>query len=279
MMLNLIRGSIILFAYLLSMAAATACDGSVEGVPGCTRCERGIVGSGPVKVVCPWCDGVLSEKEGSFSDRKPDTTEQVLGKVSHLRSVVRIVVAEGPSTSRGSGVVVDNGGKPLVLTAWHVVRTNASKNVPVVHFQDGTQAKGRVILSDDAYDIAAIECDRYGAQGVALAEAPATKQALAVVCYGPHPSTFREGRGRLIGRGRPSSEHAMDFIEISTEARQGDSGGPIFNDAGEVAGIVWGCRDGIAWGTHSGRIKAFLSGEMAALPKAKGDCANGRCRK
>jgi S1-C subfamily serine protease len=72
----------------------------------------------------------------------------------------------------------------------------------------------------------------------------------------------------------------MDHIVISTGARQGDSGGPVFNDAGEVAAILWGSRDGQTYATHAGRIQAWLAdSNTKGSAELHGTCATGKCRK
>ena len=43
-------------------------------------------------------------------------------------------------------------------------------------------------------------------------------------------------------------------------ARQGDSGGPIFNPSGQLVGMILGTNGRIVTGTYCGRIRQFLSG-------------------
>jgi hypothetical protein len=261
------------------------------------NCDNGLVGKTAVKYVCPICSGV--GKMDQFSHKPPfsrtgnnDAAGASLGdkfpvrEIDHRKAVVRIVVAEGPSTSRGSGVVIEGG---QVLTAWHVVRGNRDRIV--VHYQDGTHSKARVVKSDDAFDLALLECETvaYAAAKLAGGEPSGT---LTVTGYGPHPSKWRESSGRIVGRARPSREHAMDHIIISTPARQGDSGGPVFNAQGHVAGILWGSEGSRTYATHSGRIQAWLRDESSELatkdrgfvtdsPKKldRSACPDGRCRK
>jgi hypothetical protein len=84
----------------------------------------------------------------------------------------------------------------------------------------------------------------------------------------------------------------MDHIVISTPARQGDSGGPVFNEAGEVAGILWGSEGRNTYATHAGRIQQWLATPEAEFvacdqqvqgnsPKNldRSTCPNGQCRK
>jgi len=280
------------------------------------NCDNGLVGKTAVKYVCPLC--VPSGKDTIFPDKgagslddfshtgKPgdsgtpfsrtgnsDAADASLGdkfparEIDHRKAVVRIVVAEGPSTSRGSGVVIEGGN---VLTAWHVVRGNRDRIV--VHFQDGSNTSARVVASSDAWDLALLECEKVASVAAKLASEPTVKESLTIAGYGPHPSTWRESSGRIVGRARPSREHAMDHIIISTPARQGDSGGPVFNADGHVAGILWGSEGSRTYATHSGRIRAWLCDESPELAtKDRGfvtdsprkldrsACPDGRCRK
>ena len=60
------------------------------------------------------------------------------------------------------------------------------------------------------------------------------------------------------------------MIEVSVSARKGDSGGPILNQRGELAGVLFG-SDMVqnTAGSYSGRVSHFLAeaqSEMAGLP-------------
>jgi hypothetical protein len=50
----------------------------------------------------------------------------------------------------------------------------------------------------------------------------------------------------------------MELVELDAPARQGDSGGPIFNGRGELAGVLSGSGFGQTCGTYCGRIRWFL---------------------
>jgi hypothetical protein len=269
----------------------------------CINCDAGLVGRGPVKYVCPICDGSGELAEPSTHYAFAEHSSAIVPPFSragatsgnaanhtardHRQAVVRIVVSDGPSTSRGSGVLVTVNGKPLVLTAYHVVRTSRSANIPTVYFQDGIQSKAKVIKTDDAFDLAVLECEKVSPVAARLAAGEPTG-TLTVAGYGPHPSKFRESAGRIVGRARPSRQHPMDHIVISTPARQGDSGGPVFNEAGEVAGILWGSEGRNTYATHAGRIQTWLATPEAEFvacdqqvngPNKLDGCPDGRCRK
>ena len=253
-----------------------------QALADCPKCDSGLIGNGPVKVVCPWCCGKnepnspqgAKGKDASFSDKKPDTSEKVQGKVSHLDSVVRIVSQHGDSASGGSGVVIEHDGKPAVLTAHHVVYEQGRPGTITVIFRDGTKSPATIAKVSDPYDLALLSCEKYGAVAVPVAASPKMGDTLTIAGFGPSPHAFREARGRVVGRGKPMGRgYAADFIDVSTGARQGDSGGPMFNQSGEVAGILWGSSNGTTVGSHSGRLRAFLGGNETAST-----CPDGRCK-
>ena len=48
------------------------------------------------------------------------------------------------------------------------------------------------------------------------------------------------------------------MVEVAVSARQGDSGGPIFNSRGELAGVLFGEGHGRTSGSYCGRVRWFL---------------------
>src|SRR5262245_47518650 len=53
--------------------------------------------------------------------------------------------------------------------------------------------------------------------------------------------------------------HPFEMVEVAVSARQGDSGGPILNSRGELAGVLFGEGHGRTSGSYCGRVKWFLS--------------------
>lgn len=262
---NRMRIASVFVAFLIRLGQALA---------DCPNCTDGLVGHGPVKWVCPICDGVPLV---GFQDPVPSKA----GALDHRLSVVRIVSRHGDGASGGSGVVIDHAGGPAILTAHHVVFEDGKPGKVEVVFRDETRSPAKIVKFDDPYDLALLECEKYGAVAVPLAASPKLGESLTVAGFGSHPHTFREATGRVIGRGKPVGRYAADFIDVSAGARQGDSGGPIFNEAGEVAGILWGSDGRTTVGSHSDRLRAFLAGE-ANSPKEldrSASCPNGRCPK
>ena len=49
------------------------------------------------------------------------------------------------------------------------------------------------------------------------------------------------------------------MIELSAPARNGDSGGPILNSRGELAGVLFGSAFGRTSGSYCGRLRWFIA--------------------
>lgn len=172
-------------------------------------------------------------------------------------AVVRIVAAEQGGASLGSGVLVDrNHEQGLVLTNWHVVRD--TRSAVLVQFPDGLQAAGNVVRWDEAWDLAAVVIWKPTAMPIPLAVTPpAPGDSLTIAGYGRGP--YRAQTGRCTEYLSPAEGYPREFVELSVGARQGDSGGPILNERGELAGVLFGQTSGRTIGACSTRLRAFLA--------------------
>jgi hypothetical protein len=186
-------------------------------------------------------------------------------------AVARIVAPEDSGTSLGSGVLVDvNRNQGLVLTNWHVIRD--SRSAVLVQFPDGFQSAGTVVRWDEPWDLAAIVIWKPNATPITLAEKPPELgEPLTIAGYGRGP--FRAETGPCTQYLAPGSGYPLEFVELSATARQGDSGGPIINAQGQLAGVLFGQNDGRTIGSCSTRLRTFLAGVgsrgFQALPIAE----------
>ena len=253
-----------LIASILILLIATDAGGATCGNCGGDR----TVGEGPIRFACPVCDGT-----GAVPDLVPVESAAVAEAPGKPRPVVcRVLSAEGPSRSCGSGVLVAaSGSNAVVLTAWHVVRTH--RDQITVRWPDGDTSPARVLANDDAWDLAALLVKRPAAAPVAIAaQAPRIGDPLTIAGYGT-TDEYRERTGRTSDYLSPTSSHLKEFVELQAGARKGDSGGPIFNASGELAGVLWGSEGTKTIGPCSTRVRTFLSGV-----KWPG-CPDGRCAK
>jgi hypothetical protein len=57
----------------------------------------------------------------------------------------------------------------------------------------------------------------------------------------------------------PGLDQPYEMVEVGVAARQGDSGGPIFNRQGDLAGVLFGSGGGTTTGAYCGRVGGFLA--------------------
>jgi len=172
-------------------------------------------------------------------------------------AVVRIIAPENGGTSMGSGVLVDiNASQGLVLTNWHVIR--GATGAVLVQFPDGFQTAGTVIRHDEPWDLAAVAIWRPRVVPIPIAPHPPTiGEPLSIAGYGKGP--FRSEAGPCTQYLAPGSGYPLEFVELQATARRGDSGGPILNARGELAGILFGQAQGRTIGACSTRVQTFLA--------------------
>ncbi len=172
-------------------------------------------------------------------------------------SVARIIVPEDGSTAFGSGTLVgvrDQHG--LVVTNWHVVR-DAVGLVEVV-FPDGFRSHARPLKVDQDWDLAALVIWRPNVEPVKIAARPPRPGDLLTI-HGYGRGKYRIATGRCTTYYAPQPNFPHEMVELDVEARQGDSGGPIFNQSGELAGVLFGAGQGTTMGSFAPRVRNFLA--------------------
>ena len=172
-------------------------------------------------------------------------------------AVVRVIAPERDGTSYGSGsLVAVDGPHGLIITNWHVVR-DATGQIVVV-FPDGFRSGATVLRTDSDWDLAALAIWRPGVEPIPLAtDTPRPGEPLTIAGYGS--GRFRTITGRCTQYVAPGSNQPFEMVELSAGAREGDSGGPIFNSRGELAGVLFGAASGHTTGSYCGRVRRFLA--------------------
>ena len=171
-------------------------------------------------------------------------------------AVVRVTSPLADGAAFGSGTLVAaNRNCGLVVTNWHVVR-DATGQI-LVTFPDGFRSGATVLRADRDWDLAALVVWRPNAAPVSLsADAPRPGDPLTIAGYGS--GDYRATSGRCTQYVAPGTNRPFEMVELSTSARNGDSGGPIFNSRGELAGVLFGSASGRTTGSYCGRVRWFL---------------------
>ena len=171
-------------------------------------------------------------------------------------AVARIIVPQRDGTSYGTGTLVAAGEKyGLVITNWHVIENPAGPIV--VRFADGFQSSATVLRVDREWDLAALGIWKPPVAPVAIAQAPPwIGEPLTIAGYGS--GAYRSAVGQCTQYVAPSERHPYEMLEVSASARNGDSGGPILNQKGELAGVLFGEGGGHTAGSYCGRVSEFV---------------------
>jgi len=200
--------------------------------------------------------GILVADAGRAWSQVPGAGQPLAPNGIHP-AVVRVMAADRDGFSLGSGTLVavsDHHG--LVVTNWHVVRDAAGPIV--VAFPSGFRSAASVLRTDRDWDLAALAIWRPNVPPVPLANLPPQPgEPLTIAGYGS--GQYRMMTGRCTQYVSPGRNQPFEMVELSAPARQGDSGGPIFNGRGELAGVLFGTASGQTSGSYCGRVRMFLT--------------------
>lgn len=139
-----------------------------------------------------------------------------------------------PVRGEGSGFIVSPDG--LIMTNAHVVR--GAKDV-TVKLTDRREFKAKVLGADPKTDIAVLKIDAHDLPTVHLGNSKDLQVGEWVLAIGSpfgFENTVTAGVVSAKGRSLPD-DSAVPFIQTDVPVNPGNSGGPLFNTAGEVVGI------------------------------------------
>jgi hypothetical protein len=176
-------------------------------------------------------------------------------------ALVRVVALGCAGRSVGSGVVVGDG---RVLTNRHVV---AGAAYVEVQRADGTRVGAAVARVGAAVDLAVLWAGDGVGPGVAPAGRLAVHQPLTLLGH-PRGGAAASAAGPVTARARFDQPGMRgDAAWVDADVSEGNSGGPAFDDAGRLVGVVF------ARETHTG-LAGVIDGDTAAAFLA-GDGASG----
>jgi serine protease Do len=142
--------------------------------------------------------------------------------------------SEVPTQGQGSGFIV--GADGVILTNAHVVQGASEVTVKLT---DRREFRAKVLGSDPATDIAVLRIEAKDLPAVKLGDPARTRAGDWVVAIGS-PFGFENSVSAGIvsakGRSLPGDAY-VPFIQTDVAVNPGNSGGPLFNLAGEVIGI------------------------------------------
>src|SRR5947209_1813858 len=143
-------------------------------------------------------------------------------------------------TEIGSGVLISADGK--VMTAAHVVH---SMNEINVEFLGGVTVLARVVSSEPAADLSLLQLTSVpkGVKPALLADSDTVRVGDQILIVGaPYGLSHSMSAGWISAKWPANSVYRSmplaEFLQTDAVINTGNSGGPLFNMAGEVIGIV-----------------------------------------
>jgi serine protease Do len=171
-----------------------------------------------------------------------DVFRQVQPSVAVIRATGREVTARDSVRSFsevGSGVLISDG---RVMTAAHVVQTMDEIHVEL---PGGETVGARIVASEPAADLSLLKLERVpaGTSVATLADSDIVRIGDPVIIVGaPYGLVYSMSVGWISARWPANTVYKSmplaDFFQTTATINQGNSGGPMFNMAGQVIGIV-----------------------------------------
>ncbi|MDR3181622.1 MAG: serine protease [Planctomycetaceae bacterium] len=192
-----------------------------------------------------------------------------------LPNVVRVIAFDKAGQSFGSGSYIGVCREyGIIVTNRHVVAE--ADGLVHVHFPGGFSTFGAVIKSDAKWDLALVAVSKPPETVPVLNitdKAVMPGEAIWIAGYGGGKYRIAPGQcTRYLTPDNPAvgAKAVYEIMEVMIASRYGDSGGPILNVRGELAGVLFG-SDMVQFtaGSYSGRVNRFLNStteQMQRLP-------------
>lgn len=156
-------------------------------------------------------------------------------------SVVGIKSFDGKSSdsySWGSGIVVSSDG--YILTNTHVIDEGERATVQLY---DGTTCAAKLVAADSQSDVAILKIEKTGLTPAVFASSKNIRTGDAVCAIGnplspDYSLTMTSGIISATSREVSYNGAVMNLLQTDTSINEGNSGGPLFNNRGQVIGIT-----------------------------------------
>lgn len=196
--------------------------------------------------------------------------QDVSNSVVTIRTSVGTGFRQGSGT--GTGIVLDKAGH--IVTNYHVI--DGARQITVT-FRDGTVVPATVVLDDESQDLAVVKVSV--AESVLspakLGDSSKVRAGDAVFAIG-NPfgltNTVTAGIVSAVDRTSPAGTGGLKgMIQTDAAVNPGNSGGPLFNAAGEVIGINTSIENpsgatvfvGVGFAIASNTVRSFTADLLA----------------
>lgn len=157
------------------------------------------------------------------------TPEELFSRASNSIARINVFNGSGQQLSIGSGVVIDNG---TVITNCHVTRGGAAIKVKM----QNAQYDASIQVADEQHDLCKLSVPQLRAPSVSIGRVSSLKVGQKVFAIGsPHGLDLTISDG-LISSLRDASDGT--YIQTTAPVSPGSSGGGLFDETGQLVGIV-----------------------------------------
>ena len=168
--------------------------------------------------------------------------EQVVGVTTEV-TYTNFFGMNSSSAVSGTGFIVSEDG--YILTNYHVIELAAQndKDVNVILY-DGTRYTASIVGYEKYNDVAVLKIDANGLKPVSFGNSDSLSVGDLVYAVGNPLGeldfSMSTGHVSALDRAITSDESgvAINMFQIDAAVNSGNSGGPVYNAAGEVVGIV-----------------------------------------
>ena len=168
--------------------------------------------------------------------------QQVVGVTTEV-TYTNFFGMNSSSAVSGTGFIISEDG--YILTNYHVIELAAQngKDVDVILY-DGTRYTASIVGYEKYNDVAVLKVDASGLSPVVLGDSDAISVGDLVYAVGNPLGeldfSMSTGHVSALDRAITSDESgvAINMFQIDAAVNSGNSGGPVYNAAGEVVGIV-----------------------------------------
>lgn len=198
---------------------------------------------------CEFCHTVVPSPTLIEPEIEPAVEESPRDLQDLFDSIVRLRIED----RIGTGFIIDESG--LVLTNYHVVEGDGYVFGSLEHDLK-TYTLYKVLLGDEENDLALLRMNSYNTfQPLSFANEDVSLGEEVMTIGNPH------GIGLSVSKGFISRIGSDGDLQINMQLNQGNSGGPILDQDGNVVGIVSYLIEeiqGMSFAIGMNRIRAFI---------------------
>ena len=172
-------------------------------------------------------------------------TQQVVGVATEVTTKgngYNPFFSGGTSSVYGTGFIISEDG--YILTNYHVIETAYINSVaPQIVLRDGTTHSARIVGFEATNDVAVLKIEATGLTPVRIGASNAVRVGETIYAVGnPNQLDYTITGGIVSALDREVqvdvSGSSITMFQISAAVNSGNSGGPVYNELGQVIGIV-----------------------------------------